>query len=417
MDRNLTEICSETLARSTNVIAYDVTRRMTELYPDQYLLFNANSAFDLDEFVTGGHCRATLNPEMLALIQTQYIKTQGLAYSAINAWYDVDWQEHTLKVLALTWQTGYCETTHYWIVAANREVAERFFWDVCEWASDVRGEVLVFEDGYWNKSRSLFEAIRNSSFDNLVLPDRLKQEIQDDFAQFFASREVYERHGVPWKRGVLLIGPPGNGKSHTVKALVNWLDAPCLYVKSFLSERRNDQRNVKTVFDRARQTTPCILVMEDLDSLIHDGNRAFFLNELDGFAANTGILVLATTNHPERLDPAILNRPSRFDRKYHFELPAVRERERYIAAWNDSLEPALRLTFDGVQEVADATEGFSFAYLKELFLSSMMRWIARPGLHSMEQIMSEQRHMLREQMTQAVDEPVSNILTDEEEDD
>jgi ATP-dependent 26S proteasome regulatory subunit len=62
--------------------------------------------------------------------------------------------------------------------------------------------------------------------------------------------------------------------------------------------------------------------------------RTNFLNELDGFAANIGIVTLATTNHPERLDPAILDRPSRFDRKYPFDLPEQPERHAYIVMWN-----------------------------------------------------------------------------------
>ena len=125
-------------------------------------------------------------------------------------------------------------------------------------------------------------------------------------------------------------------------------------------------------------------------------------------------MVLATTNHPERLDPAILNRPSRFDRKYHFELPAPPERAAYIGIWNRDLEPDLRLSASGIEAAVAVTDGFSFAYLKELFLSSMMRWIARPGAHSMEQMMGEQRAMLREQMTQAIEEPINDIVTDED---
>ena len=69
------------------------------------------------------------------------------------------------------------------------------------------------------------------------------------------------------------------------------------------------------VFNKARQLAPCILVLEDLDSLINDRNRSFFLNQLDGLTGNDGLLVLCTTNHAERLDPALSERPSRFDRK------------------------------------------------------------------------------------------------------
>jgi len=77
-------------------------------------------------------------------------------------------------------------------------------------------------------------------------------------------------------------------------------------VKGFKSEYATDQENLAVVFARARMTTPCLVVMEDLDSMIDDKSRAFFLNELDGFETNTGVVVLATTNHPDRLDPAIL---------------------------------------------------------------------------------------------------------------
>jgi len=114
---------------------------------------------------------------------------------------------------------------------------------------------------------------------------------------------VYERYGVPWKRGVLFLGPPGNGKTHTLKALLNASPGvPCLYVKSFKADYRGtDQDNIRKVFGRARACAPCLLVLEDLDSLIDDENRSFFLNELDGFADNAGIVTLATTNHPDKL--------------------------------------------------------------------------------------------------------------------
>ena len=69
------------------------------------------------------------------------------------------------------------------------------------------------------------------------------------------------------------------------------------------------------VFGRARAEAPCVLILEDLDSLINDANRSFFLNQLDGLENNDGLLVIGSTNHYDRLDPAITKRPSRFDRK------------------------------------------------------------------------------------------------------
>ena len=98
------------------------------------------------------------------------------------------------------------------------------------------------------------------------------------------------------------------------------------------------------MFAQARETVPCILVLEDLDSLITEHNRSFFLNELDGFAANTGVVTIASTNYPERLDAAILARPSRFDRKYHFGLPGAAERLAYMELWRAGLDDAMRPT-------------------------------------------------------------------------
>lgn len=69
------------------------------------------------------------------------------------------------------------------------------------------------------------------------------------------------------------------------------------------------------VFGKARAEAPCVLILEDLDSLINDKNRSFFLNQLDGLENNDGLLVIGSTNHYDRLDPAITKRPSRFDRK------------------------------------------------------------------------------------------------------
>jgi len=112
-------------------------------------------------------------------------------------------------------------------------------------------------------------------------------------------------------------------------------------------------------------------------------------------------VVLATTNHPEKLDPAILDRPSRFDRKYYFNLPAASERLAYLASWNQSQEAELRLSESLPPKLVKATDGFSFAYLKELFLSSMMQWIAEGGRATMDAIMLKRVRVLREEMNNA----------------
>ena len=77
-----------------------------------------------------------------------------------------------------------------------------------------------------------------------------------------------------------------------------------LYVKSFRSWR-GEEGAMADVFGKARQVSPCVIILEDLDALINDYNRSFFLNQLDGLENNDGILVVATTNHLERIDPAL----------------------------------------------------------------------------------------------------------------
>lgn len=119
---------------------------------------------------------------------------------------------------------------------------------------------------------------------------------------------------------------------------------------------------------------------------------------MDGCATNGGILTLATSNHTERLDAAIMDRPSRFDRTCRFELPTVLEREVYIARWNAAQEPAMHLSMDVVAGAAERTEGFSFAYLKELCLSAAVRWLEDTGAVAMEEIVNTQIALLRAQM-------------------
>lgn len=173
---------------------------------------------------------------------------------------------------------------------------------------------------------------------------------------------------------------------------------PCLYVQSLKSRYEADDANIARVFDRARDVTPCCLVFEDLDAMITSENRSTFLNQLDGFSNASGMLTLATTNHPEQLDPAILDRPSRFDRKYHFGLPAEAERACYVGSWRERLDPAMRITDAESASLVKDTDGFSFAYLKELFLSAMIRWMKTRESGVMFAQLTAQLHTLREQM-------------------
>ena len=148
---------------------------------------------------------------------------------------------------------------------------------------------------------------------------------------------------------------------------------PTLYVKS-LAGCHGPHYAIREIFEKAREMTPCLLVFEDLDSLITDEVRSFFLNEVDGLESNDGIMMIGSTNYLERLDAGIANRPSRFDRKYHFTLPAAAERAKYCEYWRSKLSSNHAITFPPAlcEAIAGITDGFSFAYLKEAFVTSLL---------------------------------------------
>ncbi len=392
-------LISDALSQPPQAIGYYLTRRLHLLYPDSAVLDGQTQAFNVESYAAADLCKlhecAVPVPQRI----THWIDPErGHLNRAHNALFDITWQGERLHVLIMHWPDNMSHPYHYRIIARSREITERFHAAVCEWNAPIPDEyIMVFDINGWHRDDALLAAIQSATLDTLVLRGSLKADIVQDLAGFFDGKETYDEYGIPWKRGVLFVGPPGNGKTHAVKALINGLGRRCVYIKTFQGAGPV-WNGIRLVFEQARRMAPCILVLEDLDSLLTPEIRAYFLNELDGFAENEGILTLATTNHPERLDPAIVNRPSRFDRKYPFDLPGPEERFAYIAQWNASLKPDLRLDHAVLSEVAERTEGFSFAYLKELFLSAMMAWIATPIQGAMNRVMPEQVEVLREQM-------------------
>ena len=134
------------------------------------------------------------------------------------------------------------------------------------------------------------------------------------------------------------------------------------------------ERSIDSIFTHARREAPCYLVFEDLDSLVTDQVRSYFLNEVDGLKSNDGILMLGSTNHLDRLDPGIAKRPSRFDRKYLFSNPDTNQREAYCHFWQKKLEDNPDVDFPDrlCAPIAAITHGFSFAYMQEAFVASLL---------------------------------------------
>jgi transitional endoplasmic reticulum ATPase len=265
---------------------------------------------------------------------------------------------------------GHCLETDALLLAAGK------------WTSQLHNEIFVFDNGHWEKSTELYKSVAGASWSDVILSPDMKQGLIEDVQGFFDNQAVYKEFAVPWKRGIILHGVPGNGKTVSIKALMSSLNArsdsiPSMYVKSFETNCNTQQYSIRQIFQKARSVAPCLLIFEDLDSLVGDNIRSFFLNEVDGLESNDGILMIGSTNHLDRLDPAISKRPSRFDRKYHFKIPGMEERSLYAEYWRGKLAGKGTVDFpeDLVGVVAALTEGFSFAYLKELFVMALLTMV------------------------------------------
>lgn len=406
-----TDAIGEALDHRKDGIVHRLSSRLAASHPGLHILETEDSLFSISDFSVGGGCKLTPKPGVHSQLLWGYDGRKSREWATpYNTWFQVEWEGKELEVVTIGFLEQHCRTLHHFVLSPSESASRSFLKAVCAWNHQVRDEVLVFDGGHWQKSKDLFADIKTASFDNLVLPGTMREDLISDLSGFFASKAKYDQYGIAWKRGVLLLGPPGNGKTHAVKATINHLNRPCLYVKSFKAQYRTDHDSIRSVFKQARETAPCILVFEDLDSLIDSNNRSFFLNEMDGFASNSGILSVATTNHPERLDPSILDRPSRFDRKYTFDLPEHTERRAFLILFGSKLEPDLVLTPDGLDEIVAATEEYSYAYLKELYLASMIKWIGEDSRRRIDEVMLSQCETLKGQM--ATEPPADSVEGD-----
>ena len=385
----------DALAISGNAFTYQVSSQLTELAKStgRVVLQTQDSSFNIDAFSAAGHCTIGHNEGVHCEVMSNWSapelsiskkkpnsanESSEMTESIVNAWLLIKWKEKETTIEIVKMIVG--KSPMYWILAKSKQSGEAFIREVCRFNVQMRAEILVFQ-GQFQKDAKLMEDIASASFDNLILNGTLKEDIRADLDNFFNSEEIYNIYGVPWKRGLLFVGPPGNGKTHTIKSIINnmqkqYPNRTCIYVKSFYSPF-GDQWSISQVFMRARSSAPCILVLEDLDSLLTEQNLSFFLNELDGFASNEGVITIASTNHPEKLDVAILKRPSRFDRKYYFDLPNDNQRISYLNMWSKTLKGGALVDNEHIMRLGEITEGFSYAYLKELFMSSLMRWVSK----------------------------------------
>ncbi len=353
-------------------VGYELSLKLSQMFPDKYILETDDYEFDIDEFVAQGHCSAELDRLSHVELKAAWNgRNLGATLSLRNGACNVHWQGHRLKVVKAALDCAY---QHY-IIADQASIAKALLTAVFRAKNNVRGKILVFSRGVFGRDEALLGQVGGAKLEDLTLTSAIRNALLEDIEGFFESEQIYKELGVPWKRGVLLLGPPGNGKTQAIRAMINRVGRAAICVRSFTPNRGTVHGSIMTVFQKAREVSPCMLILEDLDSLVDDKNRSIFLNEMDGLAQNEGVLTVATTNHPARLDPAMLNRPSRFDRKINFTLPNKAMRMAFLRSASERFSKHCQLSDEDIERVGTESAGFSFAYLKELCLSGQMAWM------------------------------------------
>lgn len=214
------------------------------------------------------------------------------------------------------------------------------------------------EDGVERSYEPIQQVIQRQ---DVFLEDKLKTRIYQSIDTFFsADGAFYEKHRIPYKRGILLYGKPGNGKTTLVKSIAGSVAAPVIYWQ--ITEYTSSY-TIQEVFSTAARLAPVIVVIEDMDSM-PDDVRSPFLNTLDGAASKQGIFLIGTTNYPERIDPALINRAGRFDRVYEIPLPNLEMRQRYL----EKKQIDQFLPHTEIKRIAEEADGFSIAQLNEFYM-------------------------------------------------
>ncbi|HOZ16849.1 MAG TPA: ATP-dependent zinc metalloprotease FtsH [Candidatus Fermentibacter daniensis] len=249
----------------------------------------------------------------------------------------------------------------------------------------------------FGRSRArLFSADRpKTTFADVAGVEEAKEELRE-IIEFLKSPRKFQRLGGKVPRGVLLVGPPGTGKTLLAKAVAGEAEVPFFsmsgsdFVEMFVGVGAS---RVRDLFAQGKAKAPCIIFIDEIDAVgRHRGaglggghdEREQTLNallvEMDGFESNEGVIVMAATNRPDVLDPALL-RPGRFDRNVMVSMPDVKGREAILRVHTRKMPLDKGVT---LEKIARATPGFSGADLESLANEAALR-AARRNLKRIEQ--------------------------------
>jgi len=241
-----------------------------------------------------------------------------------------------------------------------------------------------------SKARMLDEANNSTTFADVAGCDEAKEEVKE-LVDFLRDPQKFQKLGGRIPRGVLLVGPPGTGKTLLAKAIAGEAKVPFFsisgsdFVEMFVGV---GAARVRDMFEQAKKSAPCIIFVDEIDAVgrhrgagLGGGNdeREQTLNqmlvEMDGFETNLGVIVMAATNRPDILDPALL-RPGRFDRQVYVTLPDVRGREQILNVHMRKVPIGQDIRAD---ILARGTPGFSGADLANLVNEAALFAARRSG--------------------------------------
>ena len=243
----------------------------------------------------------------------------------------------------------------------------------------------------FGKSRAKLNQENSTTFKSVAGLKEEKEEVSE-LIDFLKNPKKFQKLGARIPKGVLLVGPPGTGKTLLARAVAGEAKVPFYYISGsdfvelFVGVGAS---RVRDMFKEAKQNAPCLIFIDEIDAVGrqrgtglgggHDEREQTLnqlLTEMDGFGANEGIIIIAATNRPDVLDPALL-RPGRFDRQVTVNLPDVKEREAILEvhAKNKILDESVKL-----KRVAERTPGYSGADLENLLNEAALLAVRRNKL-------------------------------------
>lgn len=210
-----------------------------------------------------------------------------------------------------------------------------------------------------------FEKIPVKTEGLIKFPGTKSSKVVAEIQSFWERESLFAEYNLTYKRGIMLFGPPGSGKSCTIQlimqdvvkrgGIVVLFTNPLLFIDGL--------RNLRKI----QPKTPIVTIMEDFDALMERFNESEILNILDGVHEVHKVVFLATTNYPDKLGPRVMNRPSRFDKRFRIGFPSAVSRKLYFEVLIGK-ENIPKLNIDLDRWVKD-TDRMSIAHLKELFVA------------------------------------------------